>query len=109
MLFLISVLLLFIEATFEKAAGAMILLMFNMVLCILVGYVFTAVDIYGYDTTGAVVHNVYYGMHSLSWLYVTLFYINLMLMVYCGYLFIQKPWEQVMDGEYEEHYNRTEF
>lgn len=93
--FIITIFLLFVDTTFEKAVGAFILNMFNMVLCIVCGFLFTAVDIYGYDSTGAIVHNVHSSMHMLSWIYVTLFWVNLMMLFYATYLFYKKPWTDV--------------
>ena len=100
----ITILLMFIDATLEKAVAAFIFCAFNIILNLLVAYLFTAVDLYGYDTTGAVVHNVYGGMWSLSFIYVIMVYINIMLMVYCTYLFIRKPWTEMYGDESEIQY-----
>lgn len=103
-LFVISIFLIFVDTSLEKAVGATILIMFNMVLCIIVGYVFAAVDLYSYDSSGALVHNVYSGMHYLSYIYLVLFYVNILLMVYCAYLFIRKPWSEVYGDESKIRY-----
>ena len=102
--FIITIFLLFIDTNFEKAVGAMILCLFNLVLNMLVGYIFNAVDIYGYDSTGAVVHNIEASMNPLAYLYVIMAWINIMLMVYCGYLFIRKPWTEVYGDENQVQY-----
>ena len=98
-IFILTIILLFVEASFEKAVGAFILCCFNIVLCLLCAFIFSAVDLYGFDTTGATVHNIYGGMNILSIIYVVLIYINILLMVYCGYLFIRKPWEEMFEDE----------
>lgn len=95
--FILTIMLLFVEASFEKAVGAFILCSFNIVLSLLCAFIFSAVDLYGYDTTGAVVHNVSGGMNILSFIYIIMIYINILLMVYCGYLFIKKPWDEFED------------
>ena len=100
-IFIITIFLIFVETNLEKAVGAMILCMFNLVLCMIVGYVFSAVDIYGYDSAGAVVHNIEGSMYPLTYLYLIMGWINIMLMVYCGYLFIRKPWSEVYGDESE--------
>jgi len=104
-LLIITIFLLFVDAELEKTVGAFILIMINVVFCLIAAFMFTAIDLYGYDTTGAIVHNVYSGMHYLSMLYVILMYVNFMLLVYCGYLFIRKPWERVMGDEEETFYH----
>ena len=107
-IFIITIFLIFVETNLEKAVGAMILCMFNFILCIIVGYVFSAVDIYGYDSTGAVVHNIEASMYPFTYLYLVMGWINIMLMVYCGYLFIRKPWTEVYGDESEIQY-QSEF
>lgn len=97
--FIITIFLIFVETNLEKAVGAMILCMFNIVLCIICGYIFAAVDIYGYDSTGALVHNIESSMHPLIYLYLVMGWINICLMIYCGYLFIRKPWSEVYGDE----------
>jgi len=98
-IFIITIFLFFVDVTLEKAVGGFILCMFNMVLCIVCGFLFTAIDIYGYDTSGNIVHNIHSGMHLLSYIYVIFFYVNMMLMVYGVYIFYKKPWEEVSDNE----------
>lgn len=97
-LFILSVFLLFINTTLEKAVAANILCMFNMILCLIVAYSFAAVDMYGFDSSGAVVHNVYSELYPFIYLYWAIFYINLMLIFYCLYLYFKKPWEEYMSG-----------
>jgi membrane-bound metal-dependent hydrolase YbcI (DUF457 family) len=108
-LFIITILLLFVDTTFEKAIANMIFIIFNMVLIMIVGYVFSAVDIYGYDSSGEIVHNVLGDMYPFTYLYLVFFYINLMLMVYCVYLFIKKPWDEFVENEEETIYYNQGF
>jgi len=93
-IFIISLFLLFIETTLEKTVAANILIMFNIILCIIVSLSFGAIDMYGYDSTGAVVHNVYSELYPFIYLYWVLGYVNIMLLFYCAYHYYKKPWEQ---------------
>lgn len=110
-LFIISIFLLFIETNFEKAVAAFILIIFNFVLCGIVSLGFGAIDVYGYDSTGALVANVYSDMYYFIIVFWILGYINIMLLFYCVYLFYRKPWEEYMhrEGYYEneEQYRDT--
>ena len=108
-LFLVTIFLLFLDTTYEKAVAAQILIMFNMVMNIIIALLFSGVDIYGYDTTGAIVHNLIGDMHPFAYLYLVFFYINLMLMFYCVYLFIKKPWEDFVEHEDETVYYNSGF
>ena len=104
--FLITIILLFIETTFEKSVGAFILCAFNIMLSLLCAYLFSAVDIYGYTSEGVLVHNVSGGMSSLTVVFYIMIYLNIMLMVYCSYLFIKKPWSEGIENEtqYQDFY-----
>lgn len=111
-LFIISIFLMFIDVTLEKAVAAFILLLFNFVICGIVSLGFGAIDLYGFDSTGAVVHNVYTNMWPFIYLYWMIGYINIMLLFYCVYIFYKKPWEQyMMKGKYENEiqYQDTEW
>jgi len=108
-LFIITIFLLFWNVTLEKAVASNITIMFNMVLCIIVALLFSGIDIYGHDTTGAIVHNVISDMHPFAYLYLVMFYVNLMLMFYCIYLFIKKPWDDLVEHEKETIYYDTPY
>ena len=97
--FIITIFLLFMDTSLEKAVAAFILCSFNIIISLLCAFIFSAVDLVGYDSTGAVVHNVQGSMYPMSIVYVVLIYINVMLMVYAGYLFIRKPWVDVFGDE----------
>ena len=96
-LFLVSILLLFIDTTLEKTVAANILIVFNLILCMIVSLSFGAIDLYGYDTDGVVVHNVYSDMFPFIYIYWALGYINVMLLFYCVYHYYRKPWEQYVE------------
>jgi hypothetical protein len=102
MVFILIILLLFIDTTFEKTVGAFILCAFNLIINLIVAFVFSAVDIYGYTASGELVHNVYGGMYPLSVVAMGLMWLCVMLMVYCVYLFINKPWIEVMGDEFTQ-------
>ena len=96
-LFLVSILLLFIDTTLEKTVAANILIVFNIILCMIVSLSFGAIDLYGYDTDGVVVHNVYSDMFPFIYIYWALGYINIMLLFYCVYHYYKKPWEDYVE------------
>ena len=98
-IFIITIFLIFVDTNMEKAVGATILILFNLVLTMICGYVFSAVDIYGYDSTGTVIHNIEASMYPLTYLYMVMGWIQICLLIYCGYLFIRKPWTEVYGDE----------
>jgi len=89
----------FMDTSLEKAVAAFILCTFNIVLSLLCIFIFSAVDIIGFDNAGNIVHNIHGNMYPMSVIYYTMIYINIMLMVYCSYLFIRKPWSDVFGDE----------
>jgi len=90
---LVSVLLLLTEdISIERAVGANVLILFNMVLNLIVSLGFGGIDVYGYDSNGALVHNVYSDMYPFVYVYWIFFYVNLMLLVYCVYIYYKHPW-----------------
>lgn len=101
-IFLVTVLLLFIDTTFEKAIAANILAIFNMIICIVCAMSFHAIDMYGHDSTGTIQHNLYAEMYPFSFIYVGLFWIMFMLMFYSVYLFYKKPWEEYEKSGFDE-------
>ena len=101
LLLIITVLLLFIEPTVEKTTAAMIFIMIGIILCIFCYYSFYNINLVGVDSTGTVVSNDFTSMDSWSYLFMGIGYINIMLIVYCGYLFIKKPWDKAIEEERE--------
>jgi len=97
-LFFLTVLLIFVEPTVEKTSAGLILIAVNIVICIMVALSYSAVDFYGFDYAGEIVHNVNNDLYPFMILYWGFFYINLMLSVYCGYLFWRKPWEEFYEA-----------
>lgn len=100
--FIITIFLLFIDTTFEKTVGAFILCGFNILLNLIVAFIFSGVDIYGFDSNGNVVHNISSSMHPLAVVYMSMIFINTMLMLYCSYIFIKKPWTERMGDEFTQ-------
>jgi len=98
-LFIITMFLIFVDTTMEKAVAAVIFTMVNLLLTVICGYVFSAVDIYGYDSAGAVVHNVQASMYPFTYIYLVLGYVNICLLIYCGYIFVRKPWIERMEND----------
>lgn len=103
-LLFVSILLLFLDTTMEKATAAMIFIMINMILTIIVALIFGAVDVYGYDSDGNIVHNIISDLYPFIYVYWTIFYINLMLLVYGIYVFIKKPWDEYVENENQTYY-----
>lgn len=101
-IFIITILLLFLQPSFEQTIGAFILSAFNILLSLLIAFMFSGVDLVGFDSTGAVVHNVHGGMHPLALVFMGLIWINIMFMFYGTYLFIKKPWQEIMGDEFTQ-------
>ena len=94
-LFILTIMLLFVDNTFEKAIAANIFIWFNLVLTMICAFLFGAVDAPGYDSSGNIVHNTLDTMYPFIYFYLVIFYINMMLLFYTVYLFIKKPWEDI--------------
>jgi hypothetical protein len=109
LLFIITIFLLFIDVTFSKGIAAFILIFFNLIFCMIVSYGFGAIEVQGFNSDGQLVSNIYSDMHPFIYIYWIFGYINIMLMIYCVYIFYKKPWEAYMRGEYEdeEQYRST--
>ncbi len=108
-LFILTILLLFVDTAFEKTIAANIFIIFNIILCMIVAYIFGAVDYPGYDSSGNIVHNTLSNMYPFIYFYLVLVYINIMLLVYCVYLFIKKPWDEIVEHEKESFYYNSGF
>ena len=98
-LFVISILLLFIDTSLEKAVAANIFIMVNFILCAIVSLGFGAIDVYGYNSDGVLVANIYGDMYYFIYIFWAMGWINIMLLFYCVYIYYRKPWEQYMKGE----------
>lgn len=94
LLFILTLIFLFIDPTIEKTTAALIMIMLNLVLCIVVALMFTNIDYYGFDSSGVAVHTGYDELNWMGAIWMGLFYINIMLIIYCAYLFYLKPWEE---------------
>jgi len=97
MLLMLSVLLLFIDSSFEKTVASNIFIVFNFILCLLVSMGFGAIDFYGYDSSGNLVHNINSGMHPFIYIFWIIGYINIMLLFYCVYIYYKKPWDDYIN------------
>ena len=92
-IFIISIFLLFIDTTLEKAVAANIFIIVNFILCFIVSLGFGAIDMYSYDSDGVLVHNVS-DMYPFVYIFWIFGYVNIMLLFYCVYIYYRKPWEQ---------------
>ena len=98
-LFILSMLLLFMDVTFERAIASFIFITVNFILCAIVSLGFGALNFYGYDSSGVLVDNIYSEMYYFIYIFWAMGYINIMLLFYCVYIFYRKPWEEYMKGE----------
>jgi len=108
-LFLITLLLLFFDTSFQKTVAANIMAVFNLILNLIVAYGFGAIDFYGYDSTGAVVHNVYSDMYPFIYIYWVFGWINVMLLFYCLYVYLKKPWDEYTSGRDQVNDEETQY
>ena len=102
-LLLFTILLIFIESTAQKTSAGVIIIMLNIIICIICALGAANVDMYGYNSDGELVHNINYNLKPIIIMYWWFFYVNFMLMIYCGYLFANKPWEKE-DAEEENSF-----
>jgi len=108
-LFIVAVLLLFVDVNFHKTIAANVLLFFNMILNLIVSQGFGAIDLYSWDSDGTLVHNVTGSMYPFVIVYWVFFYISLMLLFYCVYIYYKKPWDDYVKGglyNEKEYYDR---
>ena len=103
-LFIMTIFLLFVEVTFQKAIAANIFIMFSIIINFIVAYGFSAIDLYSWDSSGEVVHNVYSNMHPFIQIYWAFVWINIMLLFYCLYIYLKKPWEDYVKNSREDFY-----
>lgn len=104
--FILIMFLIFIDNDFNKTVAAFILSMFNSVLCIISALSFFSINIFTVDATGTLVSNPYHDLGIFSIVFVILFYINILLVIFCIYLFYKKPWE-VLGAKREEEFYRN--
>ena len=99
--------MLFINPTVEKVTGAYLFIAMNFIFCILAGMGFGSVDAHGFDSSGTLVHNLIIDMDFLAYIYLAFGYFNFMFIIYGGYLFMKKPWdEKYGKKEYSVYNNR---
>jgi len=102
--FILIMFLIFIDNDFNKTVAAFILSMFNSVLCIISALSFFSINVFTADATGTLVNNPYHDLGIFSIVFVILFYINILLVIYCIYLFYKKPWEVIYAKDEEKFY-----
>jgi len=107
-IFVVAILLLFVDVTLEKAIAANVLLFFNMILNLIISQGFGAIDVYSWDANGVLVHNTVNSMYPFIYVYWMFFWISLMLLFYCVYIYMKKPWEEYVKGDKysQEYYDR---
>ena len=101
--FILTILFLFVNNTFEKTIAANILIAFNLILNFISGYSFNAIDLYGHNTNGTVVHNIYSELYPFTYIYWAFVWVNIMLIFYCIYLYLKKPIDEYTTQR-EEYY-----
>lgn len=108
-LFILTIFLLFIEVTFQKAIAANILIMFSIIINFIVAYGFSAIDLYSWDSSGNVVHNVYSNMHPFIQIYWAFVWINISMIFYCVYIYLKKPWIDYTKNSRDDFYEEGEY
>lgn len=89
----ISILFLFVNNTKEKMFGALILCGLNYVLCIFNSYGFFRIGIVGYSADTSIVVNAYEEMFPVYAVFFLLYWINILLIFYCWWLWVRNPWK----------------
>lgn len=85
--------LIFIEQTFYRSIGALILTFLNVFVCYITGLSFFSVDLYGHDSAGLLVHNYIYDLDVLGVIFWGLAWISVILLFQSLYLLYDKPWK----------------
>lgn len=93
-LFVLIIDLLFTKRTFEKTVAGFIFCFINIVICFLTGLGFFAIDFFSFDSAGVIVSNVISDYSSLGFVFIGLSYISFIMLLYCVYLFYEKPWNK---------------
>jgi hypothetical protein len=98
-LFLFTGLLLFLDnTTFTKSIFAMMLCFINGIFSFMTALTYFGIDLYGFTTDGIVVSNPMYEIAPFGIMFILFVYINLMLTIYCLYLFYEKPWQKMLES-----------
>ena len=88
MLLFSIVYLMFMDKSKEAIIASSLLIGINMIICVIVMFGFSALSVFGFDPTGAVVDNVYYQMASFTMLWWAFIFIDIMLAVYNAFSYI---------------------
>ena len=89
LIFILVMMLLFNENDVFKTIAALILSLFNMILCIVNAIAFYTIDYPTQDSAGTLFHNVIENIDSLGTIFVAMFYLHLLLIFYCLYIFLK--------------------
>jgi len=89
LLFVLVMMLLFNDNDIFKTIAALILSLFNMILCIVNAIIFYTVDVMTQDSGGTLIHNVLDNIWSLGTIFMAMFYLHLLLIFYCMYIFLK--------------------
>lgn len=94
-LFFFIIDLIFLKQTFERTIAAFMMCFINIFLSFITGMGFFAIDFFSYDSTGTIVSNVVNEYDFLGYVFIGLAYISFIFLLYCLYLFYDKPWKGV--------------
>lgn len=94
-LLLITVLLLFIEPTHEKAIAAIIIAGINGIICLISAYSFFRIGLIGFNSAGTGIVTAYEDMQIFFGLFMAFIYINAAFVLYGGMLIMKKPWDEI--------------
>lgn len=87
--------LLFIKQTFERTIAAFMFCFINIFISFIAGLGFFAIDFFSYDSEGVIVSNMVSDYNFLGYVFIGLAYICFIMLLYCIYLFYDKPWKNV--------------
>ena len=94
-LFFFIILLMFIKPSFNTTVAAFILCFIEIVLSFIAGLGFFSIDFLSYDSTGALISNPIMEYDFLGYIFFGLSYLSLVFLLYCIYMFYEKPWSGV--------------
>ncbi len=101
--FIMVMLLLFIDVTFDRAIAAFILCFINGVVSGVASAGFFAFDLFGFDASGVLVSNMVSDYAFLGIVFIIFVYMSVILMVYCLWVFYKKPWDATAKIEYNPY------
>ena len=92
MLLIITITFLFVNNTKEKTIAAMIMSGINYIICIFNSFGFFRIGIVGYIGDGTISVNEYIEMYPVFAIFLLLYWVNVVFLFYCYWLWVRNPW-----------------